>query len=319
MATPPEQVMGHLTEEQVARLIYIHETLPGLLPTFLEDTPATEPFLDYITDLEVRCDILEKLQDLVRMVGFFKLLCETAVDGMRAYLPTGATQHWTAGAPQDPGLSPTAECFLTGVSDPVEVHFFPFSTCRDKNLLDIKAMLDTFWGSEKTEAWSQLFENEAIIESPQNLIGLNRQMRFWMKHALFALKPLRKTDNEVVVQFHWLRDACFLPRDPVFTPAESDDVDEVLARAGLEDNMLWGQRLFAHRRSGRRIKTGQTFVFWAGNLETLPNFELLQLSWELLRVAAISGAVKLTDDLPDDDGDDEVFSIKSWSSRSSAE
>lgn len=125
MATPPEQVMGHLTEEQVARLIYIHETLPGLLPTFLEDTPATEPVLDYITDLKVRCDILEKLQDLVRrydirpglnatalgivmvapitvlsrhvdamaelrfnlrstVVGFFKLLCETAVDGMRA-------------------------------------------------------------------------------------------------------------------------------------------------------------------------------------------------------------------------------------------
>ncbi len=55
----------------------------------------------------------------------------------------------------------------------------------------------------------------------------------------------------------------------------------------------------------------QTFVIWAENPEDLPSFELLEIQWNLRRVAAICGAANVTDasyyELDDDD--DEVCNL----------
>lgn len=114
-----------------------------------------------------------------------------------------------------------------------------------------------------------------------------------------ALKPLRKIDNGVVVQWHWLKQTTLKPKTLI-----ADD-DDFLGRAGLVDQ-AWGEQL-AHRRSGMVLKTGQTFTIMADNPDDVPSFELLEMHWDLLRIAAISGAAGLVaEDYLDDDehGDD---------------
>lgn len=128
---------------------------------------------------------------------------------------------------------------------------------------------------------------------------MSHQIHFWFDNARFALKPLRQTSNEIVVQWHWLKKSGFLPRTEI-----SQTQDAYLHRAGLND-MTWGSCL-AHRRSGVPIQTGQTFVIRAQKPQDLPSFELLEMQWNLLRVAAICGAANVTDASYYDLDDDEV-------------
>jgi len=180
--------------------------------------------------------------------------------------------------------------------DPAAAHIFPFETSKNKNFSNLNAMLTAFWGTEKSLAWREEFQNADITQSAKNGISMNSQIHFWFDNARFALKPLRKTPEAVVVQWHWLKRAVLKPR----THIRPDQ--DIFLQAGLTDQN-WGECL-AHRRSGVPIRTGQTFILRAENPEDLPSWELLQMQWDLLRVAAICGAADVTDDYYDLDEED---------------
>ena len=55
---------------------------------------------------------------------------------------------------------------------------------------------------------------------------MNHQLHFWFNKAKFALKPLRQTQDEIVVQWYWLRTATLKPRERI-----REDQD-ILAQAG---------------------------------------------------------------------------------------
>jgi hypothetical protein len=124
---------------------------------------------------------------------------------------------------------------------------------------------------------------------------MSHQLHFWFDNAKFALKPLRQSSGEVVVQWHWLKKPVLKPKVVIRTGYDP------LLQAGLIDQN-WGDCL-AHRKSGMPIRTGQTFTIRAENPEDLPSWDLLQLQWDLLRVAAICGAADVTDDYYDSDDD----------------
>ena len=125
---------------------------------------------------------------------------------------------------------------------------------------------------------------------------MSYQIYFWFDNAKFALKPLRQSQDGIVVQWYWLKGAVLKPR--VHIRPDQD----ILLQAGLTDQN-WGERL-AHRKSGVPIWTGQTFILRAENPEDLPSWDLLQMQWDLLRVAAICGAADVTDDYYDLDDED---------------
>ncbi|KAK3945642.1 hypothetical protein QBC46DRAFT_371261 [Diplogelasinospora grovesii] len=179
-------------------------------------------------------------------------------------------------------------CIFAGTGDPEAAHIFPFRTSHNKKFSEINELLQCFWGADKHMAWRRVYENAGITQSTKNYISLNRQLHFWFDHARFALKPLRQTRNEIVVQWHWLKKAILKPR------GEIREDQDILVQAGLVDQS-WGANL-EHRRSGVPIQTGQTFIIRAENPEDLPSFELLELQWNLLRVAAICGAADATDE-----------------------
>lgn len=164
-------------------------------------------------------------------------------------------------------------------------------------------MLHAFWGVEKALAWRRQFEDARITQSPKNYLSLNHQIHVWFDDAEFALKPLRKTSTtEIVVQWHWLKSSKLLPRTRI-----SQSQAAFLEMAKLDDSS-WGSCV-AHRRTGGPIETGQTFVIRAEDPEDLPSFELLEMQWDLLRVAAICGAANVTDDSYYDLDDDEVCNL----------
>lgn len=147
-------------------------------------------------------------------------------------------------------------------------------------------------------AWRKQYEDEGITQLAKNGISMSHQIHFWFDNARFALKPLRQTQDGIVVQWHWLKRAILKPAVRI-KPGQ-----DILLQAGLTDQN-WGECL-AHRRSGVPIRTGQTFILRADNPEDLPSWDLLDMQWNLLRVAAISGAA----DVPDEyyDLDDEELS-----------
>jgi hypothetical protein len=137
-----------------------------------------------------------------------------------------------------------------------------------------------------------------IGESIKNGISMSRQIRFWFDNARLALKPLRQTEDGIVVQWHWLKRVIMKPKVSIRLD------QDILLQAGLTDQS-WGDCL-AHRKSGVPIQTGQTFIIRADNPDNLPSWDLLELQWNMLRVAAICGAADVTDDYYDLDEEDSV-------------
>jgi hypothetical protein len=130
-----------------------------------------------------------------------------------------------------------------------------------------------------------------LTQSVKNGISMSHQIHFWFDNARFALKPLRETPEGVVVQWHWLKRSILKPLTYI-RPNE-----DILHQAGVMDRN-WGDNL-AHRESGVRIRTGQTFLLRAGKPEDKPSWDLLEMQWNLQRVAAICGAADVTDDYYD--------------------
>ncbi|KAL6818024.1 hypothetical protein J3E69DRAFT_358259 [Trichoderma sp. SZMC 28015] len=63
-----------------------------------------------------------------------------------------------------------------------------------------------------------------------------------------------------------------------------------------------------YRASGLHLLTGQTFILKSKNPDHIPDFDLLELSWNLLRMAAICGASGEPEELSDDDDHEEAYS-----------
>jgi hypothetical protein len=161
-----------------------------------------------------------------------------------------------------------------------------------------------FWGNDTADQLSVLIQDPHITKSPQNLLSLDRQLHWWFDNAKMALKPLRNNDESVTVQFHWLKPSQSKPTDNgdifYFKGATAFDT----ANLGTQQ---WGN-ILAHRMSGLFLETGQTFTLTADDPNHVPNFELLKLSWDLLRVIAICGAAAEPTEEDDDDDDYDNYS-----------
>ena len=197
-------------------------------------------------------------------------------------------------------------CVLSGLAFPEAAHIFPYSTTERGNFANLNRLLRLFWGPEQAAGWSKSFEDKNLTESALNLISLSPTLHGWFDSAKIALKPLRVEENgAVVVQFHSLKESKLKPRTFLEKPLDNLSFGDILLKAGLEDNRDWGG-MSAHRKSGIRLETGQTFVLGAKNPDRAPSFELLKLSWNLLQVAAICGAAE-PEELTGEEEDDDYF------------
>lgn len=106
-----------------------------------------------------------------------------------------------------------------------------------------------------------------------------------MTNTRWALKPLRKSDNGgVLVQLHWLRPTSLTPLSEI--KARDQLAENVLAQAGLSDYKSWGDGEGEWKgTNGKVFELGP----WNG---VGPSFEVLEMHWNMMRVAAICGALE---------------------------
>ncbi|KAM0434568.1 hypothetical protein ACHAPT_003664 [Fusarium lateritium] len=319
-------------------------------------TPAAVGIM-MIAPLEILRDPTRALQEipLADNLGKFDVLCSHSTGAIRTYLPGGSSKAKTAysvrasdpstpmqqdsvasdgvASASTPGQNQpnsTSErdrnaalqckardgqvCILSGTTDPVAAHIFPHASCGDEKTTLRYSVLRMFWGQEKADLWRAKFIDSDFVESHQNMIAMNHQLHFWFDRARFAFKPLpSENPNERRLQFHWLKRSGFRTFNSTLQNGD------FIARAGLDaaNVTTWGDELLAHRKSGLPIKTGQVFTVHAQNADDLPDWDMLQLQWDLHRVAAIAGAGEDEDDVDwefeNEGGPDVDFSrIEQW-------
>ncbi|KAK4249859.1 hypothetical protein C7999DRAFT_39162 [Corynascus novoguineensis] len=286
-----EQAVATLGADGADKILAAAMANANAMFCFVDDiSPTTEPVQSYITEIETRRALFD----------------EAAPESSTASLvATPAAILHESGIPAPSGSVKRGEfsekvkerdghtCVFSGMSDPAAAHIFPFATSKSKKYGDLNEILTALWGSEKSMAWRRGFENADLTQSVQNGISMNHQIHFWFDHARFALKPLRETQEGIVVQWHWLKRSILKPLVHI-TPNH-----DILLQAGVT-NQEWGDNLVAHRKSGVPIRTGQTFLLQANRPEDMPSWDLLEMQWNLLRVAAICGVADVTDDYYDD-------------------
>ncbi|PNP57594.1 hypothetical protein THARTR1_02592 [Trichoderma harzianum] len=314
----------------------------GLIATYRRQ--AAEPVLDYVTDVCPRIPLFRRLEDTLRRhelsfctkydgrnaqeknmaeVQEFIEQCRTAVTVIQEFVSAEARQVGGFGEDnvhllQSMNLCKKRDgrqCNISRMENPEAVAIVPYAI-HSPNLL---SMMDTFWGTEAAARLSPLLGDPVFLKSPQNMLSLNRQLSWWYQSGRIAFKPLRETDtNSLMIQFHWLKKSRLEPAQ-LFTYGMS--FSNVMGAADIPDGHAsgrgvhgWGED--SSNSHGLGMETGH--IHWLDERFEIgaPSFELLQLSWDLLRVAAICGATKpiySTDEASDDyddhhggyeDGDD---------------
>lgn len=129
------------------------------------------------------------------------------------------------------------------------------------------------------------------------MICLSPLLQRWWRKAYFALEPDEKIPNGVRVRLRWLKRTAFTVKDKLETLA----IDP-------RDCLLWPQEegviAIKDLVSGHPLLDGTLFDFASDDPQNQVSFDLLQLQWDLLRMAALSGAVEAVEDPswnPDDD------------------
>lgn len=129
------------------------------------------------------------------------------------------------------------------------------------------------------------------------MVCLSPVLHHWWGKAFFALEPYEKLPNGVRVRLRWLKRTSFSVRDKL----------EDLA-INPRHHLIWPQEegVVAMRdiSSGHPLLDGTLFDLTSDDPKNQVSFDLLQLQWDLLRMAALSGAAEAAEDPswnPDED------------------
>lgn len=183
------------------------------------------------------------------------------------------------------------------------------------------------WGTDRVEALRRRlgYAKTQIIDTPANMVCMDRRVHKMWSRGEFALEPMDVNIDEMVepeapapvtggsrrsgrqgtakvtkygiqVRFHWLK------RTTLQSP-------EAMADFTVHPSQIWrpddgNPRLLD--TNGRPIDSGHIIRIYAMDKTQLPDMDILQLQWDLLRMHALSGGADPSvydSAFPDDDED----------------
>ncbi|KAL6804614.1 hypothetical protein GGI42DRAFT_367658 [Trichoderma sp. SZMC 28013] len=246
----------------------------------------------------------------IRAASIFATMQIDAVLGIKAFIRAGSCCHGNPDRYWDRCDSFAAVipsnyaprrvlCPIRGTDDVSRARIIPQYFCEKEFRDCISTMLRVFWDQKTVGLWEKLSAYKWFHEPPHTRLHISNSLHRLLSEARVALKPLDKMkDGSIIVQLFWLKGTSLKPQEFLTKPHDSVSFEDVLKRAGLENNQEWGSSL-AFRADGHKLLSGQLFVLKANKAVGIaaPRFELLQLLWDLTRVAAICGAINEADDL----------------------
>ncbi|GIK07724.1 hypothetical protein Aspvir_003391 [Aspergillus viridinutans] len=198
------------------------------------------------------------------------------------------------------------KCVVTGRQEVQVCHIVPHCLLKKKKPTDLTRPIPDLW-----KLLSLFFDNEHVLQwknaifpdpdsIPENLICLSSSVHEDWADGYCAFKPLRVSSDsrEMECEFHWLPHKPHGPTDKV------DLSRRPSSTTGLDQS---GGR-FSYTFEGCRIQSGRPFVLKTSNPVThpLPSFTLLQMSWKLTQIVALSAAAE-DPDPEDDDYESETY------------
>lgn len=183
---------------------------------------------------------------------------------------------------------------MTGASYPDACHVFPFSSLRhpQRTKTSLYTTLYGLWGDDRRARLEPLLVGQNnIVDTASNMIALDPRLhRLWAK-GIIAFQPIALMENGVRLRFRWMGRisphtwenmdaAAFVAFDP----------REVLTRPQGE-----GSLVVRNAETGRPILDGEIIEVTSQDKSVIPNFEILQFQWDLLRMACLSGAAEAVD------------------------
>ncbi|GIJ88226.1 hypothetical protein Asppvi_007144 [Aspergillus pseudoviridinutans] len=197
------------------------------------------------------------------------------------------------------------KCVVTGRQRVQACPIFPHCLLKKKKPTDLTRSIPDLW-----KLLSLFFDNEDVLQwknaifpnpdqptdgIPENLTCLSPNVHGDWADGYCAFKPLRVSSDgrEMEYKFHWL------PREPHGPTDKVDLSRRPLSTAGLDQS----EGRFSYTFEGHRIQSGDTFFLKTSDPVThpLPSFTLLQMSWKLTQIVALSAAAEDPD--PEDDVD----------------
>lgn len=158
-----------------------------------------------------------------------------------------------------------------------------------------------FWSNERVKEWQQAISQANLLntEQVQNLITLSAHVHAYWDGCACAFRPIQVNENrtKMEIAFHWLP-----PHDDKIRREDLLPIDENPygpGHRGFDKNP--GDDNFEFD-----IPSGYIFTVTTDDpsRKPLPSFELLNLQWQLRRIAAMQGDAEEDDSDIDSDGDD---------------
>lgn len=149
-------------------------------------------------------------------------------------------------------------------------------------------IIGNFWGQARNSRLQTLLANNTQVDSARNAICLSPLLHHWWGRGYIAFEPLEKLHNGTRVRVRWLRRTGFSVSDRV--PLDTDPTDH------LHPPSIAGSLDIVDSCSGHPVLDRSVLDFTSDDPGTEVSHDLLQLQWDLLRMAVLCGAFEATDD-----------------------
>jgi hypothetical protein len=179
-------------------------------------------------------------------------------------------------------------------------HILPSKLNREEIESETWNTLEMFFGPEQIEALkSEMLRNDNRVntEYVSNFITLSVQVHQWWDHAMIAFRPVWMNGDKTVMElaFHWLplcdRTQKRIDAVPIYAHPYPNQ------RQGWIKGPSDGHRLF-DVGSEQLIRSGFIFKITTTDPENLPlpSWELMNMKWNLSRIAAMQGVSEEEED-----------------------
>lgn len=162
-------------------------------------------------------------------------------------------------------------------------------------------VIGNFWGQERDGRLQALLSDNEEIDSVRNTLCLSPLLHRWWGLGYIALEPVEKVSNGTRVRFRWLHQTHFSVWDKV--PLDTNPTDH------LQPLSLPGSLAIRDFNSGHPILDGLVIDLTSNDPTTEISYDLLQLQYDLLRMAVLCGAADAAEGPHwDPEHDDPVYS-----------
>jgi hypothetical protein len=152
-------------------------------------------------------------------------------------------------------------------------------------------LLRAYWRNQAYQERLQalLGTNFQAIDSVSNMICLNPVLRTWWGKGYFGLEPRERLPNGVRVRLRWLKRPPFVYGDEMADLATDPRV-----------HLRWpaerGAVAMRDMSTGHPLLDGSLYDITSSDPSTEVSYDILQLQWDLLRLAVLSGAAEAAND-----------------------